>query len=279
MATGRAKVVELQPTAFTEIRVASVHSAGQRLSGSRNEVWLCPAYSGTDTAMLYVKPFLSTRQVVAELVGSQVGLCLGLPCPAPFLVTVAPHHVGKPRGQARLTFGCQQVGPTGTVYPVRNLALMVEMLRKTKHSEATVVLDEWIANSVRGAGDIVFDTQKAVWLIDHEGAFEPSVRPDEAVTNWLAGQLIAGLTRSQRTEFLARLHAKLRPVMGARLGRMPPELRQIERGPETYRAVLEFLEARLSYLGALLSARVVPEQMTLDNLTPESDDPERAADV
>lgn len=279
MAGSKGKVIELKPTAFAEVRVASVHSPGQKLSGSRNEVWLCPAYSGADTLMLYVKPFLTVRQVVAELVGAQAGLCLGLPCAPPFLVSVAPHHVGGPRGAARLTFGCRQVGAHGTAFPVRNLAIMVEMLRKTKHAEAACVLDEWIANSVRGPGDIVFDAEKAVWLIDHEGAFDPAVRPDEAVTNWLANELVSSLSRAQRTEFLARLNAKLQPIVGTRLGRMPPELRQVERGVETYKAVIEFLEARLTHLGALLSARVIPEQLTLDNPNPASDDTERAADV
>lgn len=273
-------LVILHPTTFPEIRAASVHSPGERISGSRNEVWLCPAYSGSTTLLMYVKPFLGIRQIVAELVGAQVGLCLGLPCPPPFLVSVAPHHVGGPRGgQARLTFGAQHVGPASRAFPVRSLSVMLEMLKKTRHAEGTCLLDEWIANAVRGPGDILFDASKAVWLVDHEAAFDPNVRPDEAVTNWLANELAQGLNRTQRADFLARLAAKLRPVADSRLGRMPPELQAAERGPEAYRAVIEFLEARLNHLGDLLSKRMLPEQLTLSNLPQSNDDAQRAADL
>jgi|GEM_PF-4470498 len=222
--------------------------------------------------MLFVKPALSVRQLVAELVAAQVGSCLGLPCAPPFLVSVAPHHVGRTRGPASLAFGCQQVGPTGAAYPVRNLSLMLEMLRKAKLTDGVCVLDEWIANSVRGPGDIVFDPHQCVWLIDHEGAFEAHVRPDEAVTNWLANHLAATLTtRAQRSEFLARLHGRAAPMIDAKLGRMPPELRQVPGGEATYGAVLEFLVARLHHLGALLSARLIPEQRAI-SISSLSDD-------
>src|SRR5262245_23473907 len=123
MSTRTSKVVEIRPTAFVEVRAASVHSPGQRLTGSRNEVWLCPAYSGSDTAMLYVKPKLPVRQFVSELIGAQLGIALGLPCPAPYIVSVAPHLIGGERGPARLTFGSRQVGST---FVVRNRALMLE---------------------------------------------------------------------------------------------------------------------------------------------------------
>ncbi len=49
-----------------------------------------------------------------------------------------------------LAFGCQQVGPTSLAYPVRNLSLMLDLLRKAKATEGACVLDEWIANAVRG---------------------------------------------------------------------------------------------------------------------------------
>jgi hypothetical protein len=272
MSHSTAEIIPLRQSSWPEVRAASVHSGGARIVGSRSEVWLCPAYSGSDAVMLFVKPALTVRQLVAELVAAQVGLCLGLPCPPPFLVSIAPHHVGRPRGPSLLAFGCQQVGPSAAAYPVRNLSLMLEMLRKAKIAEGVCVLDEWIANSVRGPGDIVFDPHHAVWLIDHEGAFEAHVRPDEAVTNWLAQQLTAMLTtRSQRAEFLARLHARAFPVANTPLGHMPPELRDVPGGEATYGAVLEFLAARLRHLGDLLDARVIPEQQSIDLQNPSDD--------
>ncbi|WP_416762258.1 HipA family kinase [Roseateles sp. So40a] len=267
-----AQIIPLRRSSLREIRTASIHSAGVRINGSRNEVWLCPAYSGADTVMLYVKPGLTVRQLVAELVAAQVGHCLGLPCPDPFIASVAPHHVGRARGPTMLAFGCQQVGPTSLAYPVRNLSLMLDLLRKAKATEGVCVLDEWIANAVRGPGDIVFDAQQSVWLIDHEGALEAHIRPDEAVTNWLAGQLDITLqTRSERAEFLGRLHQLARSLTVAQIHGVPPEMRDIERGDSTYAAVLEFLAARLDHLGSLLSARVIPEQRAFDMRDPSND--------
>jgi hypothetical protein len=272
MSHSTAEIIPLHRPFWPEIRAAAVHSSGARIAGSRSEVWLCPAYSGADTVMLFVKPALTIRQLVAELVAAQVGHCLGLPCAPPFLVSIAPHHVNRPRGPALLAFGCQQVGPSAAAYPVRNLSLMLEMLRKAKIAEGVCVLDEWIANSVRGPGDIVFDPHHAVWLIDHEEAFEAHVRPDEAVTNWLAQQLTAMLTtRSQRTEFLARLHARGFAAANTPLGRMPPELHDVAGGQATYGAVLEFLAARLKRLGDLLGARVMPQQQSIDLQNPSDD--------
>lgn len=267
-----AQVIPLQSTSFCDIRIASVHGEGNRVQGSRNEVWWCPAYAGAEGVMLYVKPALSVRQIVAELVSAQVGICLGLPCAPPFLVSLAPHRVGRPRGPVMLTYGCLQVGPNGPAFPVRNLSLMIEMLRKAKHAEGTCVLDEWIANSVRGPGDIVFDPQQAVWLIDHEGAFDAQLRPDEAVTNWLAQQLTALLDRNQRAALLIKLNKIATTVRHAKLGKMPPELAQIPGGEATYKAVIEFLAVRLQHLGSLLSARIIPEQLPLENLESNSDD-------
>lgn len=185
----RSTVVHLPKNALPKIQIGSVHSPGQRLNGSRNEVWLCPAYSGSKDVMLYVKPNLTLRQLVAELVVAQVAIAAGLPCPKPYIVSVAPHTVGRPRGPAIMAFGCEQVGPRGMATPVRDRSLMLEMLRKVKAADGAAVLDEFVVNDVRGPGDVVFDPYGSVWLIDHEAALAKGVPPDEAVTNWLGDRL------------------------------------------------------------------------------------------
>lgn len=180
------KVRDLPKQQLPEIRQGSVHSPGQRLNGSRNEVWLCPAYSGADDVMLYVKPGLTLRQIAAELVVAQVATAMKLPVPQPYLVVVQPHCIGRPRGPQMLAFGSEQVGPRGLATPVRNLDLMLKMLQKAKAAEGTATLDELVANDVRGPGDIVFDPEGQVWLIDHEAALDRGLKADEAVNNWLA---------------------------------------------------------------------------------------------
>jgi hypothetical protein len=257
-------VVALPGAELPAVRSASVHSPGVQIHGSRNEVWLCPAFSGGDTVMLYVKPTLSVPQMVAEMVVAQVGLCMGAPCAPPFIVSAAPHHFGRPRGRASMMFGCQQVGHNGLARPVRRLELMLEMLRKTQHAEAACLLDEWSANAVRGCGDLVFDPLGSVWLIDHEGALTPDVAPDEAVQNWIASRLIEDLTARQRHELLGRLRGRSVAAHRARLDNMPSELKQVVGGADTYRRLLKFLATRLEVLDSLISSRVIPEQTPLE---------------
>lgn len=260
MSTQPTNVIKFPRGDFHEVLGASVHSSGVRISGSRNEVWLCPAYSGSRELMLYIKPKLAERQVIAELVAAQVALCLGLPCPQPYLVTVAPQHVGGRRGAAQVCFGCEQVGPRSAARPIRSLAVMLDMLRKAKAAEGTVVLDEWIANPVRSTGDILFDPEGAVWLIDHEAALAPGIQATEAVTNWLASRLIEGQTAQERARLLDTLRARSRPAHTAQVVFTPMELENVSRGAELYREATDFLKERLNHLDYLLSNRVLPEQ-------------------
>lgn len=256
-------VVAFSDSGFPEVGHASVHSPGVRLDGSRNEVWLCPAYSGGRTVMLYVKPGLTTRQVVAELVAAQVGGLLGLPCPRPFLVTVAPHLVGGARGKSLLTFGCEQVGPRSLARPIRDLDLMFESLQKAKLAERGAVLDELIANSVRGPGDVVFDLEGKVWFIDHEASLDGTVGSDRAVTNWLAFRLGEGQAVGERVALLEALRKAAAKIPDIRVGRMPPELGKLIEGQRIYRESMSFLSERRRHLDQLLSERVLPEQLYL----------------
>jgi hypothetical protein len=269
-------VVEFPGPEGPEVRHASVHSPGTLLKGSRNEVWLCPAYTGSGEAMLYVKPKLTPRQVVSEVVASLAGQVLGLPCPQPYIVSVAPHLVGMPRGSGLTAFGSAQVGPRSLATPVRSLDVMLELLRKSKLIDAACVFDEWIANSVRGSGDLVFDPEGQVWLIDHEGALSAGLAPDRAETNWLAQRVLETLTLRQRAAVLNKWREASLPAHRSQLSRAPIELARVQRGVETYKELVQFLESRLAHLDALLSLRAVPEQGHIEQT--KSEQPNHDAD-
>lgn len=263
-------VVELRRVNLPDIPHASVCSPGQRVNGSRNEVWLCPAYSGSYTVMLYVKPALKLRQVVAEIVVAQVGRAMGLPCPQPYVVSVSPKSVGRPQGKSMLAFGSEQAGHMGMATPIRSLSLMMECLEKTKHSHGTAVLDELVGNSVRGPGDVLFDPQGAVWLIDHEDALREDLAPDEAVTNWLAAQMLQRCDANARQSLLAALRAVATKARTLSLKHQPDALSPMKSGPETYQEVLDLVAQRLEELDRLLSQRILPEQGYLQLQSPHN---------
>ena len=166
--------------------LASTGSLGGLMKGSRNELWRCPAFtSHGDGLILYIKPALNQRAMFIEALAAQLGQCLNLPCPNPYIVTVNPAHVGKPKGPKFLAFGSEEANERGMAYPIRDLERVIELLDKLKLSEAVCAFDEWIANSVRSPSDVLFDPEGRAYLIDHEGAMEGHVQPDSQVTNWL----------------------------------------------------------------------------------------------
>lgn len=256
-------VIPFPGTALQAIDLATVHSNGVALSGSRNAVWLCPAYSGAYEHMLYVKPHLTTRQIVAELLCAQVAIAMGLPCARPYLVVVAPHHMGLPRGDSLLAFGSQQVGPRSTAKVIRDLDIMFEALQKAKAAEGVGVLDEWVANAVRHERDMVYDPKGTIWIIDHEAAAPAGVRPDEFMTNWLADRLRDRTDPHKRADLLQALRKKTAKPRALQLSSAPPEIHKIAGAAQQWQEVVSFLSQRLSELDRLLSQRIIPAQTYL----------------
>lgn len=240
--------------------IASTASKGTHIGGSRNEVWLCQAYANGDQGvMLFIKPALSLRAMMVEALAAQVGQCMGLPCPNPYIVTVNPKHVGRPVGAKIVAFGSEQKG-RALARPVFDTDLMIEMLEKQKLVDQLCCFDEWIANSVRSPRDIVFDPEHGLSIIDHEGAMEGSTRPSEAVTNWLASQVLNRISPDQRGLFLKRLRARADAAHRMSLGSPPAAVQFHQEGLPVYRQLVEFLKERLTHLDALLSGRVLPGQ-------------------
>lgn len=251
-------------TSLPGVAIAASAAPGDLVPGSRNEVWLCQCYSNGAGLLLYVKPALSLRRMMVEVLAAQVARCLRLPCPAPYLVTLKPHHVGRPKGAPGLiAFGSEAAGTSAVARPVRDVELMLEMLDKLRLTEAAFVLDEWIANGVRGPRDLLFDPVSGAAIIDHEGAMEPGTPPDAAVSNWLAQRVLERTPEKQRSALLRTLRARAAAAHRARLDEAPGEVQFLQDGLRVYEELALFLAQRLAHLDALLSQRVLPEQRTL----------------
>lgn len=271
---GRDKVVALPQAELPGLAVATTCGLGNTIHGSRNEIWLCPAYAAdAQTVMVYVKLGLGTRAMLAEALCAQIAHCLDLETPVPYLVTVAPHHVGRERGgRAVLAFGAEDLSERAMARPVRSLDMLLDLLRKRKVEDLVSVFDEWIANDVRSPSDILVSPEARLYLIDHEAALGPTVGPADAVTNWLVGQLLAGLETRERALFLRRLRGRLAALHRVSLAEPPLAVGFAQDGVALYRALLQFLRERLVHMDRLISQRVLPEQGYIQE-QPASDDP------
>lgn len=262
------RVVPLKPNSLPLLRVASTAQRGEPLPGSRNEVWLCPAFdSAARGVMLYVKPALPVRRIMIEALAAQVGQCMQLPCPDPYIVTLNPQHVGRPRGPKLFAFGSQQVGDRSLNFPVLDLDVLISMLDRQKLCDPLITFDELIANPVRHARDVVFNPEHGALVIDHEGAMEPSTRADTAVTNWLADRVLERMDEKQRPVLLKRLRSKIAVAQAMSLGAAPSAVQLDQRGVPLYNELVNFLSQRLAHLDQLLSERVHPRQFYIHKST------------
>lgn len=269
---GGARLVEFPTVELPGLPVASTAGLGNRIHGSRNEIWLCPAYvPGPTPVMLYVKLGLGTRAMLAEALCAQLAHALNLDTPPPYLVTVNPAHVGRTRGPLVLAFGSEDVSEHSMARPMRALDDLLQLLRRRKVADLLAVFDEWIANDVRSPSDLLVSPEGRLYLIDHEAALPDALDPGAQVTNWLATQLLEGLSNKDRTLLLRNLRARLPALMRVKLGQPPLAAQYSPDGVAIYTALLHFLRARLAQLDRLLSQRVLPEQGYLTETEPLQD--------
>lgn len=222
---------------------------------------MCQAYANGDHGvMLYVKPGLPLRALLVEALAAQVGQCMGIPCPTPYIVTANPIHIGRAHGPKLLAFGSEQVGNRALTRSVLDTEVMLELLDKQRLTEQICCFDELIANSVRSPRDILFDPEHGAVIVDHEDAMQASVKADDAVTNWLADRVLERTPADQRAQLLKKLRARSEAVHRMQLDVVPATVQFDQQGVPAYSELLEFLRQRLTHLDQLLSSRVLPAQ-------------------
>lgn len=262
------KVIQFPNLRLPHIGVAVTCGEGNRVSGSRSEIWYCPAY-GPDSQQLtlYVKVGLSHRAIMVEILAAQVAQAVGLPTPDPYIVRVRPTHVGQTSTKNLIAFGTLDVSTRAMARPARALAPLFSLLEKLKLADLACAFDEWVANDVRSPSDILICPESRLYLIDHEAAMAEDVSPDATVTNWLAIQLMQGLTDAERVLLLRRLRGRLAAFRRVTFDGSPLAIGYLQNGETIYQELVNFMIARLEHLDRLLSQRVIPEQLYL---TPES---------
>lgn len=260
-----ANVIALPDIELPFVGVAASASEGVHVHGSRSEVWLVQCYDqDSQGRMLYIKPALTHNAMLVELLCNQVGKCMRLPCPDAFLVTVRPHHVGRPRShQSMLAFGCEQVGTHSQARPIKNVEVLLRLLDKLHLTNPLAAFDELIANSVRSPDDVLIDPNGGAAIIDHEGAMEMLDRPTSDVTNWLAQRMLARTPEDDRPALAKAVRACAASAYRMRLNSPPLAVQYAQDGIAIYDKLLNFLQQRLEALDGLLSQRFDPQQKYL----------------
>ncbi len=192
------------------------------------------------------------REVAVELLCALLGQRLGLPVPAPLLVTMPDHALA--------------VGSTDMSYPsfrhvlqAENDPQILQRLLDWPQLAPTASFDDWIANPDRHIGNLLFDGAGEFWLIDHGLALAAGLTPSEVVNNVLLdlarhGRDELGLQRLKR-EIIGLTETYRREDAQAASAQIPlPHVGEL----------VDFLVARLAHLTGLMRQRLRTRQQDLD---------------
>ncbi len=125
----------------------------------------------------FVKPSQNAERVLAEVIASMVGIKLGLPVARPIVVKVTDASLGIALG---FHFGSVALPYPDLTQAVRMKGRQAELkMKKWPYVLNAACFDEWIANSDRHNGNIIFDGRGGYWLIDHDRAMLDHVASDD----------------------------------------------------------------------------------------------------
>lgn len=248
--------------------------------GKRDELWLGSAWDdtrpGEPDIRLYVRA-AELRPATAELVCAVIGRALGLPIPEPFLVRIGAGVLPRsrmldPRAPETLAVGSHDAsGCTFQQLLSADSVHALAMLLSWQHLVPVATFDEWMANTDRNLGNIVFAAD-CLWLIDHADALGGSQRDfyalaeltDAAFANRL-GDMLQSLAAPRRADALAHARAWVANPAGAldlaaalHCTRMVPWHTGDEQAE-----LLDFITGRLTLAHSLLCQRLGQPQLPL----------------
>ena len=140
---------------------------------------------------------LRTEDIVREALCWALARSLELPAPQAYLVQVDPAVVnGRYEGNPeKLAFGSKETARSRWLHSSEER----EVLRNWQFAPACAVFDLWIHCTDRYPGNLIFDVNDEIWLIDHEEALPHFARYD-SVSNSTLFQML----RNERSEFELR---------------------------------------------------------------------------
>ncbi len=238
---------------------------------SKNPVWKAPIKT-TDlkTQFVYLK-LLEPRRLFAEAICAIIGRQIGLPIPEPILVKVPAHLmvdlIGEESIDSSFFIG---FGSKDADYPSLNRVLSVEdneliwdKLRAHTKSLEAAIFDEWVANSDRHWGNLLYDGGDEFIFIDHDLALPEKAKSDQPITKNLLFNFI-----SDEVDELskARIVKKVREELCINYSKV--DIRkcvEICYGPslldqDIIDSIVTFLIERINFLNEIIRKKLNPEQ-------------------
>jgi hypothetical protein len=188
------------------LRQGATRVLRQREHSKPDELWQGDAYSMASEADDEIPVYFRMADrftVVAELACAAIAKALGLPTPQPFLLNIGVGALHESKfttyDRATLTVATRDVGGGTFAQLLREDSDYArQLLRDWQHLVPAVAFDEWLANTDRNFGNILF-VASSLFLIDHGEAFGGSARKlfpledltETAFTNNLANVLEA----------------------------------------------------------------------------------------
>lgn len=196
--------------------VAAFH--GKESAGKDAETWVVSLVG--QTKRVYLKLTQNNLLTLTELAAAQTGRALGLNIPKAYLVEVTngdiPPHIDFNIADTLYCFASESCGDQSVSFERlrRNKSSVIE---SWKEKEETIIFDEWIANTDRHNGNLVYEPKtKTYWLIDHGRALCGSPNslmdlsnPKVSVTN----QLLNDQAYSKDEAYKNMLHIKSKALM------------------------------------------------------------------
>lgn len=274
--------VRLEP-----VRVLRLNAGAERVPRHRerfkpDELWTGTAYGlGSDDADIPVYFRVCSRaSVAAELACSVIGRALGLPIPEPFAVIVDKGVLPKSkrldqRAPAQYVFGCLNVGGRDFAQLLNEDSdFALEMILRWKDLVPVTTFDEWLANTDRNLGNILF-VARSLWLIDHADAFggaqrnlyplrELSVQSFEnKLATFIEHQFDVGARRKHLDEARGWLAARASTINAAQAIDAASLAMWLTEGQQT--ELVDFITERLTITHSLLCTRLGHPQLWLSH--------------
>ncbi|MDP2488057.1 hypothetical protein Q8W38_01825 [Vibrio splendidus] len=238
---------------------------------SKNPVWKAPVKTtDSKTEFVYLK-LLKPRRLFAEAICAIIGRKIGLPIPEPILVKVPAHLmvelVGEESVDSSIFIG---FGSKDADYPSLNRVLNVEdneliweKLRAHTKSLEAAIFDEWIANSDRHWGNLLYDGGDEFIFIDHDLALPEQAESNQPISKNLLFNFI-----SEELDELSkvRIVKKVREELCDNYSTVDiKKCVEICYGPslldqDDIDSIVAFLIERIGFLNEIIRKKLNPEQ-------------------